>query len=56
MPLAAADPIQGDYRDPLNPNPDGPADAVIAIWQNNTNGIDEYTASNFAGAMQGNNG
>ncbi|MDX2302305.1 MAG: malectin domain-containing carbohydrate-binding protein [Microscillaceae bacterium] len=46
-----------DFRQPDlsgNANPDGDEDIIIATWQNNTNGIDEYTASNFGGQMQGN--
>ena len=46
-----------DFRQPSlsgNANPDGPEDIIIATWQNNTNGIDEYTASNFGGTMKGN--
>jgi N-acetylneuraminic acid mutarotase len=53
LPLGAADPVQGDFRNPGGSNPDGPVDAIVTTWQNNTNGIDEYTASNFGGAMQG---
>lgn len=53
VPLGLADPVQGDYRNPGGANPDGPNDAIVTTWSNNTNGIDEYTASNFGGAMQG---
>ncbi len=48
-----ANPVEGDYRNPTKPNPDGPDDTNIADWPNNANGIDEYTASNFGGAMKG---
>ena len=54
VPLAQADPDQGDWRGPGIANPDGPADVLVTTWSTNTNGIDEYTASNFGGAMQGN--
>jgi large repetitive protein len=53
VPISLADPVQGDFRNPGGSNPDGPVDAIVTTWQNNTNGIDEYTASNFGGAMQG---
>jgi hypothetical protein len=53
-PVQVANPAEGDYRGPGDPNPDGPVDALVTIWGTNTNGIDEYTASNFEGAMKGN--
>ena len=46
--------MEGDWRGPGINNPDGPNDNPITTWGTNTNGIDEYTASNFGGAMQGN--
>ncbi len=52
-PVSAANTIEGDWRGPGTNNPDGPNDNPIAIWGTNTNGIDEYTASNFGGVMQG---
>ena len=52
-PVASANPIEGDWRGPGMNNPDGPNDNPITLWSTNTNGIDEYTASNFNGAMQG---
>ncbi len=52
-PVPGANPIEGDWRGPGFPNPDGPDDDLITIWGTNTNGIDEYTASNFGGAMKG---
>lgn len=51
--LAPANIVEGDWRGPTIPNPDGPNDVLVTTWTNNTNGIDEYTASNFGGAMQG---
>ncbi|MEM8886440.1 MAG: putative Ig domain-containing protein [Bacteroidota bacterium] len=42
-----------DYRDPNKTNPDGDDDFYMTKLQNNSNGIAEYTASNFSGAMQG---
>ena len=50
----AANPVEGDYRGPGIANPEGPVDELVTIWPTNTNGIDEYTASNFGGALQGN--
>lgn len=53
-PVATANPVEGDWRGPGIPNPDGPDDDPITTWETNTNGIDEYTASTFGGAMKGN--
>lgn len=52
-PVPTANPVEGDWRGPGMVNPDGPDDNPVTIWGTNTNGIDEYTASNFGGAMQG---
>ncbi len=52
-PVQVANPVEGDWRGPTVNNPDGPQDNPVAIWGTNTNGIDEYTASNFGGVMQG---
>lgn len=49
VPIASADVRQGDWRGPTVFNPDGPQDAVVTIWQNNSNGIDEYTSTIFSG-------
>lgn len=53
VPIASANPVEGDFRNPGGANPDGPVDDILGTWGNNSNGIDEYTASNFGGAMQG---
>ncbi|WP_088340977.1 PKD domain-containing protein [Robiginitalea sediminis] len=53
-PVPVANPVEGDWRGPGLNNPEGPNDAPVTTWGTNTNGIDEYTASNFGGAMQGN--
>lgn len=53
-PVQVANSVEGDWRGPGIANPDGPDDNAITTWGTNTNGIDEYTASNFGGAMQGN--
>ncbi|MEM1340038.1 MAG: PKD domain-containing protein [Bacteroidota bacterium] len=54
VPIAQANPVEGDWRGSGLPNPEGPIDDLVTIWPNNTNGIDEYTSSQFfGGAMQG---
>ncbi|GLR17991.1 Kelch repeat-containing protein [Portibacter lacus] len=53
-PVPTADPIQGDFRSTGDSNPEGTNDIYVTTWSTNTNGIDEYTASNFGGAMKGN--
>ncbi|PQJ15218.1 PKD domain-containing protein, partial [Aureicoccus marinus] len=53
-PVNTANPDEGDWRGPTTPNPDGPDNSPVLVWGTNTNGIDEYTATNFAGQMQGN--
>ncbi|GLU44907.1 hypothetical protein Musp01_25310, partial [Muricauda sp. NBRC 101325] len=53
VPVSMANPVEGDWRGPGISNPDGDDAEVITLWGTNTNGIDEYTASNFDGAMQG---
>ncbi|RMG70637.1 MAG: hypothetical protein D6722_08435 [Bacteroidetes bacterium] len=47
-------PDNADFRNPGETNPDGPDDISVTLWYNNTNAIDEYTATNFGGAMAGN--
>ncbi|GGW31723.1 malectin domain-containing carbohydrate-binding protein [Arenibacter certesii] len=54
VPVGSANIAEGDWRGPGIANPDGPVDALVTIWATNTNGIDEYTASNFNNAMKGN--
>jgi len=51
--LSLANPDEADWRGPGLNNPDGPNDVLVTEWGTNTNGIDEYTASNFGGAMKG---
>lgn len=48
VPVAMADPQQGDFRLP------GPADGALITNSASTTGMAEYTASNFGGAMVGN--
>lgn len=45
VPVALADPREGDWRGPGINNPDGPNDVLVTTWGTNTNGIDEYTAT-----------
>ncbi len=52
--VASANPVEGDWRGPGIDNPEGPEDNPITLWPTNTNGIDEYTATNFGGVLQGN--
>ena len=52
-PVQTANPVEADWRGPGIANPDGPVAELVTIWGTNTNGIDEYTASNFGGAMKG---
>ncbi|MEJ8800548.1 malectin domain-containing carbohydrate-binding protein [Pontibacter sp. H249] len=47
MPLSMANPIEGDFQNP------GETDLAILTFPNSTNGLTEYTASNFNGALQG---
>jgi hypothetical protein len=44
----AANPVECDFRAPT-----GPASTALATFGSSTNGIAEYTASNFGGAMKG---
>ncbi|WP_285654922.1 PKD domain-containing protein [Allomuricauda sp. NBRC 101325] len=53
-PVTVANSIEGDWRGPGTTNPDGPDDNNVTTWDVNTNGLDEYTASNFNGTMKGN--
>ena len=47
VPLSMANPIEGDFQQP------GLADAALLTFTASTNGLTEYTASNFNGALQG---
>ncbi|QRR00552.1 malectin domain-containing carbohydrate-binding protein [Dyadobacter sandarakinus] len=48
VPLSMANPIEGDYQNP------GETDNSLLTFPISTNGIAEYTASNFNNAMKGN--
>ncbi|MEM6830763.1 MAG: ring canal kelch-like protein, partial [Bacteroidota bacterium] len=54
VPSSSSIDVDGDFKGNGYTNPDGPGDDNVLVWNNNTNGIYEYTASNFGGAMQGN--
>ncbi|MGJ3239826.1 MAG: choice-of-anchor D domain-containing protein [Anaerolineae bacterium] len=47
VPFALANPVECDYRLP------GVEDGALATWGFSTNGLTEYTATNFEGQMQG---
>jgi N-acetylneuraminic acid mutarotase len=47
-PVPSANPIECDYRKP------GPESGALTTFPGSTNGIHEYAASNFGGAMRGN--
>ncbi|SMD46299.1 Por secretion system C-terminal sorting domain-containing protein [Aquiflexum balticum DSM 16537] len=53
VPLILSNPAEADYRDPAFVNPNGPQPEFVTIWKKNSNGIDEYKASNFGGALKG---
>ncbi|MEZ6244145.1 MAG: malectin domain-containing carbohydrate-binding protein [Phycisphaerales bacterium] len=48
IPPGTADPQQCNYLVP------GTQDGALHVWSSSTNGLCEYTANNFGGAMQGN--
>lgn len=48
VPQSLADPVQCDYRQA------GVDDGALYTWNHSTNGLTEYTASNYSGALQGN--
>ena len=47
-PVPSSNPVECDYRNP------GTQDGALATFEFSTNGIAEYTTTNFAGAMDGN--
>ena len=52
-PVPAGNPIECDYRTP-GPSLAAGQNGALATWEHSTNGLTEYTASNFNSAMQGN--
>ncbi|MCH6236131.1 LamG-like jellyroll fold domain-containing protein [Cognataquiflexum rubidum] len=53
VPKSMANPDEADFRSPSAINPNGPQKQLITIFPINTNGIAEYTASSFNGALKG---
>lgn len=53
VPLAMARPEEADFIAPSLPNPNGPQPTIVTPFPNNSNGIDEYKASNFGGSIKG---
>lgn len=53
VPKSMANPNEADYRSPDKANPNGPQKQLVTIFPINTNGIAEYKASNFNGAIKG---
>jgi len=53
VPLNLINPDEADYRDPFLGNLNGPELEIVTIWKTNSNGLDEYKASNFNGALKG---
>ena len=48
VPVGLANPIECDFRNP------GDTDGALYTWPASTNGLTEYAAANFNGALQGN--
>jgi hypothetical protein len=53
VPTHMADPNEADFRAPGVTNPNGPQPEIVTILKRNSNGIDEYNASTFGGAIKG---
>ncbi len=53
VPTHMADPNEADFRAPGAINPNGPQPEFLTIIKRNSNGIDEYSASTFGGAIKG---
>lgn len=53
VPLSMAGPEEADFIAPSLPNSNGPQPTIVTPFPNNSNGIDEYKASNFGGAIKG---
>lgn len=46
-PVSVGNPIESDYRQP------GSENGALHVWGSSTNGLTEYTASNFQGSLKG---
>ncbi|MEX0882004.1 MAG: hypothetical protein WDZ72_00890, partial [Cyclobacteriaceae bacterium] len=53
VPLSKLNPVEADFIAPTLNNPNGPKPNIITVMPNNSNGIDEYKASNFNRAIKG---
>ncbi|MBR9776831.1 MAG: PKD domain-containing protein [Cytophagales bacterium] len=53
VPPTLANGVEADFISPTLPNSNGPQPDILTVVPNNSNGIDEYTASNFDGALKG---
>ncbi|MCC5936490.1 MAG: PKD domain-containing protein [Lunatimonas sp.] len=53
VPAIFANPAEADFIAPSLPNSNGPQPVIVTPFPNNSNGIDEYKASNFGGVMKG---
>jgi len=53
VPYSLANAVEADFISPTLPNSNGPQPDIITVVPNNSNGIAEYTASNFEGAIKG---
>nr|MBI1232375.1 PKD domain-containing protein [Cytophagales bacterium] len=53
VPPSMARPEEADFIAPSLPNTNGPQPMIVTPFPNNSNGIDEYKASNFGGAIKG---
>jgi uncharacterized protein YjdB len=53
VPITLANPNEADYRDPGLGNQNGPDLEIVTMWKTNSNGLDEYKASNFNGVLKG---
>ena len=53
VPLSLADSSEADFISPTLPNSNGPQPDIVTVVPNNSNGIAEYNASNFEGALKG---
>ncbi len=53
VPLTLSNPAEADFIAPTLANPNGPQPNIVTIFPNNSNGIDEYKASNFDEALKG---
>ncbi|NHE57394.1 malectin domain-containing carbohydrate-binding protein [Cyclobacterium plantarum] len=53
VPLSRANPAEADFIAPTLANSNGPQPNIVTVFPNNSNGIAEYKATNFDGALKG---